>query len=98
MQNMEAQAKPNWRAIAVFYCLACLWAWPFFWWRDVNTASWTAWRLPEEIKGLTQPWGTGLAANAVFYLFPQLRSRSVSILGAAWKRSALGLVAPILVA
>ncbi len=87
MQDMEAQSKPNWRAIAVFYFLACLWSWPFFWWRDVNTASWNAWHLPEEIKGLTQPWGPALAAIAVFYLFPQVRSRSVSLLGSSWKRS-----------
>ena len=36
MQNLEAQSKPNWRAIAVFYFLACLWSWPFFWWRLVG--------------------------------------------------------------
>ena len=57
MQNMGGQSKPNWRAIAVFYFLACLWLWPFFWWRDIHTTSWNAWHLPEEIKGLTQPWG-----------------------------------------
>lgn len=96
MPNMEAQSKPDWRAIAVFYFLACLWSWPFFWWRDVNTASWNAWHLPEEIKGLTQPWGPALAAMAVFYLFPQARrSRSASLLGSSWKRSALCFVTPI---
>ena len=95
MQNTEAQSKPNWRAIAVFYFLACFWSWPFFWWRDVNTASWNAWRLPEEIKGLTQPWGPGLAAIAVFYLFPQVRSRAVSLWGSSWKRSALCFLTPI---
>jgi hypothetical protein len=92
---MEAQSKPNWRAIAVFYFLACLWSWPFFWWRDVNTASWNAWRLPEEIKGLTQQWGPALAAIAVFYLFPRVRSRFVSLLGSSWKRSALCFLTPI---
>jgi hypothetical protein len=92
---METQSKPDWRAIAVFYFLACLWSWPFFWWRDVNTASWNAWHLPEEIKGLTQPWGPALAAMAVFYLFPRSRSRSASLLGSSWKRSALCFVTPI---
>jgi membrane protease YdiL (CAAX protease family) len=95
MQNAETQSKPNWRAIAVFYFLACLWSWPFFWWRDVHTASWNAWGLPEEIKGLTQPWGPALAALAVCYLFPQMRSRSVSLLGSSWKRSLLCFAIPI---
>jgi uncharacterized protein len=95
MPTTEVQPTPNWRAIAVFYFLACLWSWPFFWWRDVHTASWNAWHLPEEIKGLTQPWGPALAAMAVLYLFPQVRSRSVSLFGASWKRSALCLVTPI---
>src|SRR5580692_9218089 len=97
MQSAETQSKPNWSAIAVFYFLACLWSWPFFWWRDVHTASWNAWSLPEEIKGLTQPWGPGLAAIAVFYLFPQARSR-VSLLGASWWRSAVCFLTPLVIA
>jgi membrane protease YdiL (CAAX protease family) len=98
MQSPEAQAKPNWRAIILFYVLACLWSWPFFWWRDVHTASWNGWRLPEEIKGLTQPWGPGLAAIAVFYLFPQTRSRSASLWGSSWKRSAICFLTPVVFA
>jgi membrane protease YdiL (CAAX protease family) len=98
MQSVEAESKPNWRAIIVFYVLACSIAWPFFWWRDVHTASWNAWRLPEEIKGLTQPWGPGLAAFAVLYLFPQMRSRSASLFGSSWRRSAICFLAPILFA
>jgi uncharacterized protein len=95
---MDVQSKPNWRAIAVFYVLACSWSWPFFWWRDVNTASWNAWHLPEEIKGLTQPWGPALAAIAVFYLFPQVRSRFASLMGSSWKRSVLCFLTPIVFA
>jgi uncharacterized protein len=95
---MMRHSKPNWHAIGVFYLLACVWSWPFFWWRDVHTASWNAWRLPEEIKGLTQPWGPALAALAVFYLFPQVRSRFNTLSGGSWKRSALCFLAPILFA
>jgi len=98
MQNLDTQSEPNWRAIAVFYLFACLWSWPFFWWRDVQTASWNAWPLPEEIKGLTQPWGPALAAMAVFYLFPKTRSRANSLAGTSWARSALCFFAPILFA
>jgi membrane protease YdiL (CAAX protease family) len=98
MPNQEAQPKPDWRAIAVFYFLACVWSWPFFWWRDVHTASWNAWGLPEEIKGLTQPWGPALAAIAVFYLFPRVRSRFASLSGSSSKRSALCFLMPIVFA
>ena len=82
----------------MFYFLACLWSWPFFWWRDVHTAAWNAWGLPEEIKGLTQPWGPALAAIAAVYLFPRMRSRSVSLLGSSWKRSAVCFLVPIVFA
>jgi len=95
MPNPAAPRKPNWCAISLFYFLACLWSWPFFWWRDVHPASWDAWRLPEEIKGYTQQWGPALAALVVCYLFPQVRSRSVTLLGSSWKRSALCFLAPV---
>jgi hypothetical protein len=98
MPDRETQLKADWPAIAVFYVLACLWSWPFFWWRDVHTASWNAWRLPEEIKGLSQPWGPALAAIAVYYLFPRVRTRFASLAGYSWRRSALCILAPILFA
>ena len=44
---------------------------------------------------LTQPWGPALAAIAVFYLFPQVRSRFVSLFGSSWKRSAVCFLTPI---
>jgi hypothetical protein len=43
---MKTQAKPDWRAVAVYYTLACLWSWPLFWWRDKHGASWNALHLP----------------------------------------------------
>lgn len=96
------QTKPrreaDWLPIVVFYFLACLWSWPFFWWRDVHTASWNAWRLPEEIKGLTQPWGPGLAAIAIYFLFPRTRSRFATLLGSSWQRSLLCFLTPIVIA
>lgn len=95
MQTTEGRSTPDWRAIIVFYVLACTLSWPFFWWRDVHTASWNAWRLPEEIKGLTQPWGPGLAAIVVFYIFPRVRSRTASLFGSSWRRSALCFLTPI---
>lgn len=95
---MRAQSRSAWRPVVVFYFLACLWSWPFFWWRDFHAASWTAWRFPAELKGFTQQWGPGLAAIAVFYLFPQVRSRFMSLSGSSWKRSSLCFLTPILFA
>jgi len=92
---MEAQSKPDWRVIAVFYLLACAWSWPLFWWRDAHTASWNARRFPAEFKGATIQWGPGLAAIAVFCLFPRVRSGFLSLPGSSWIRSALCCLAPI---
>lgn len=96
MLKGDARIKPNWRAILVFYALACSFSWPFFWWRDVNTLSWKAIPLPEEIKDLT--WGPAVAALLVFWLIPATRQWAVSFFGASWRRSAVFFVAPILFA
>jgi membrane protease YdiL (CAAX protease family) len=98
MPSTETQSRTNWPAIFTYYVLACAWSWPFFWWRDVNTASWNAWQIPDEIKGLTQVWGPGLAALVVFYFFPRTRIRNVSFFGGYWIRSACFCVSPILFA
>jgi membrane protease YdiL (CAAX protease family) len=98
MPSAETQSRPNWPAILTYYVLACAWSWPFFWWRDVNTASWNAWQVPDEIKGLTQVWGPGLAALVVFYFFPGTRTRKVSFFGGSWIRSACFCLSPILFA
>src|SRR5690242_17429573 len=76
MRRNETQSRPNWRAILTFYFLACAFQWPLFWWRDVNTASWNASRIPIEIRDLT--WGPAAAAFLVLYLFPQARTRAIS--------------------
>ena len=96
MHSDDAQAGVNWRAIAVFYVLACAFSWPFFWWRDVHTVSWKAFPLPEEIKDLT--WGPAVAALLVFWFMPATRRWAVSFFGSSRLRSAVFFVAPILCA
>ena len=96
MQSGDTRTKPNWRAVLVFYVLACSFSWPFFWWRDANTASWKAFPLPEEIKDLT--WGPAVAALLVFWLIPATRRGAVSFFGTSWRRSAGFFVVPILFA
>lgn len=96
MHSGDTQARPNWRAIVTFYVLACALSWPFFWWRDVHTASWKAFPLPEEIKDLT--WGPAVAALLVFWIAPATRRWAVSFFGPSWHRSAVFFAAPILFA
>jgi membrane protease YdiL (CAAX protease family) len=96
MQSGGTQARPNWRAILIFYVLACSFSWPFFWLRDVDTAGWKAFPLPEEIKDLT--WGPAVAALLVFRLIPATRQWAVSFFGSSWRRSAVFFAIPILFA
>jgi uncharacterized protein len=94
MRRNETQSRPDWRAILTFYFLACAFSWPFFWWRDVNTASWNASRIPIEIRDLT--WGPAVAAFLVLYLFPQARTRTISFFGGSRARSLYSFLIPIL--
>jgi hypothetical protein len=96
MQGGDTHARPDWRAILIFYVLACSFSWPFFWWRDVNTVSWKAIPVPEEIKDLT--WGPAFAALLVFWLIPATRQWAVSFFGSSWRRSAVFSAVPILFA
>jgi hypothetical protein len=89
-------SKSDRRAILVFYVLACAWSWPFFWWRDFHAASWDAWHFRPELKESFIQWGPGLAAITVYYLFPHMRRRFLSLAGSSWKRSAICFLAPLL--
>jgi uncharacterized protein len=91
-----AHSQPNWRAILLFYALACTFSWPFFWWRDIHTQSWNASPIPPEIRDLT--WGPAVAAYIVGSIYPQARSKTISLLGSSASRSILCFVIPILLA
>ena len=96
MRRNQTRPLPNWRAILTFYLLACAFQWPFFWWRDVNTASWNASRIPIEIRDLT--WGPAVAAFLVLYLFPKARTGTISFFGTSRARSLCFFLIPILFA
>ena len=96
MDDPGLQARPNWRSILLFYFLACAFAWPFFWWRDVHTQSWNASSIPPEIRDLT--WGPAAAAFLVVYFYPESRSRTVSLFGTSVGRSISCFMMPILFA
>jgi membrane protease YdiL (CAAX protease family) len=95
METGRMQSKPNWHVIIAYYFLACLWSWPLFWWRDTHSGSWKALPIPPEFQSPLIMWGPGLAAIVVFFVFPQMRSRFLSIPGSSWKRSAMCFLIPI---
>jgi membrane protease YdiL (CAAX protease family) len=94
MPRIKTQPRPDWRAVLTFYLLACAFQWPFFWWRDVNTASWNASRIPTELRDLT--WGPAVAAFLVLYLFPHARTGRISFFGTSRARSLCFFLIPIL--
>ena len=77
--------KTNWKAVVTFYFLACLWSWPFFWWRDVHPESWKALELPRNLKNWTYMWGPGIAALICFYLFRSSHQRIMTFKGTSLK-------------
>ncbi len=100
-EQPEAPAAParrvSWPAVCSYYAIACAISWPFFWWRDESPASWAAWTAPGFVKGLLPAAGPALAALAVFLLFRKTHRRVVTLVGTSAVRSAIFLVAPILV-
>jgi membrane protease YdiL (CAAX protease family) len=95
METGRMQSKLNWHVIIAYYFIACLWSWPLFWWRDTHPASWKALPIPPEFQSPLVMWGPGLAAIAVFFVFPRMRSGFLSLPGSSWKRSALCFLIPI---
>lgn len=91
----------NWLSVITYYVLACAISWPFFWWRDVETASFNAWELPFIVKTWTYMWGPGIAVLIVSFLFKQNRQHPnrVSLFGtSAWKSALYWFVPFILLA
>jgi membrane protease YdiL (CAAX protease family) len=95
--NEVSPSRADWRPILVFYVLACAWSWPFFWWQSAHPASWDAWRIRPELKEFFIQWGPGLAAIAVFYVFPRTRPQFLSLFGSSWRRSLTCFSGPIVV-
>ena len=78
-----APSRVDWRAVALFFVLACAWSWPFFWWRDMHPESWMAWRFPMPLKTTLLMWGPGLAALLCLRLFRRTHVRTVYFAGGA---------------
>jgi MYXO-CTERM domain-containing protein len=86
----------DWAGVFLFYLLACAFSWPFFWWRDMQTASWEAWRLPTFLKTSTYMWGPGLAALALLGLRQRRQPRTITFFGSSPAWSIAFFVVPII--
>jgi membrane protease YdiL (CAAX protease family) len=87
MNAIPALRRVNWRAVLTFVVLACAWSWPLFWWRDMHSDSWMAWRIPMPLKNTLLMWGPGIAALVCSRLFRASHVRTTTLTGGVWQRS-----------
>ena len=92
----DGKQKVNWKLVILFYSLACLISWPFFWWRDIESESWMAWNVPGFVKTGSYMWGPGLAALICFLIFKKSHVRTISFFGTSVTKSLLFWFIPIL--
>jgi len=92
--NQPLTARVDWRAVLVFFAIACAWSWPQFWWRDMHWDSWLAWHFPMPLKTTLLMWGPGVAALVCFRWFARTHRRSVSFAGGAPTRALAFYFAP----
>ncbi len=94
----EAASSPvDWGAVGLFYAISCLVSWPFFWWRDMEPASWDEWGVPPILKTMSYMWGPGVAALLVLFAFRRDHRRTITFLGSSARRSLAFYVVPLLV-
>ena len=87
IDQSKPSRSPSWKAVAIYYVIACAWSWPFFWRRDISGTSDDPWPLLNLLKHWCLMWGPGLAALVCFVIFRRSHVRSITLLGASWIRS-----------
>lgn len=96
-QTSAASERVNWRAVILYYLLACALSWPFFWWRDMEPQSWAAWSAPSLLKSLSYMAGPAIAAVICLAVFRRSHERTITLGGSSAVRSAAFYLVPILV-
>jgi len=90
-----ATARVNWRSVAAYYAIACLWSWPFFWRRDVlhisDTPLTSMWKL---LMHWGLMWGPAIAALVCMLIFRRSHKRVITLGGNSWGRSVLFYFTP----
>ena len=96
MENV-AGVRVNWKSVATYYAIACLWSWPFFWRRDIL-------HIPDTpITSISKllihwglMWGPAIGALVCFLVFRRSHRRVITLGGNSWVRSVLFYAAPFL--
>jgi len=83
----ETSPRVSWKAVGLYYVLACAISWPSFWWRDMHTASWAAWRVPGFLKMAPIMWGPGIAALVALAVFRRSHPKTITFFGGSAGRS-----------
>jgi len=96
MENV-AGVRVNWKSVATYYSIACLWSWPFFWRRDIL-------HIPDTpITSISRllihwglMWGPAIGALVCLVVFRSSHRRVITLGGNSWVRSVLFYAAPFL--
>ena len=96
MENV-AGVRVNWKSVATYYAIACLWSWPFFWRRDIL-------HIPDTpITSISKllihwglMWGPAIGALVCLVVFRRSHCRVITLGGNSWGRSVLFYTAPFL--
>lgn len=90
--------KTNWKSVITFYVIACLWSWPFLWWRDMRPDSWRAIEIPQFLKTWSFMWGPGIAAAICLYMFRKSHTREMTFAGTSlWRGILFYLTLPAII-
>jgi membrane protease YdiL (CAAX protease family) len=87
MSGEASASRVDWKAVGLYYALACAISWPSFWWRDMHTASWAAWRVPGFLKMAPIMWGPGIAALVALAVFRRSHPKTITFFGSSAGRS-----------
>ncbi len=87
--------RVSWFAVGIYYALACLVSWPFFWWRDMASESWAAWGAPGILKTASYMWGPGIAALICLLSFRRRHRRTLTLTGTSVVRSLAFFLFPL---
>jgi membrane protease YdiL (CAAX protease family) len=93
IQASPSPPSVNWRSVVVYYSLACLFSWPFFWWRDIHRESFLA-TIPPQLRNVLVMAGPGLAALICIGVFRRSHVRRITLFGGHPVRSVCFYVLP----
>jgi len=93
----EDRVRVNWRSVAIYYVIACLWSWPFFWRRDIlHVPDTPLTSIPKLLLHWGLMWGPAIAALVCMVAFRRSHCRVITLAGNSWVRSVLFYAAPFL--